>query len=298
MIGSDAVAALDTPEVIAIAQPGFFPWGKFLARNYEKYEIHSLRFRREPAVSTSTGGATFMLFDTDCYDTIPDSIQDMMSSSLAVTGPNWGSMSLQVPNHVLKAYMRRYTRISGVEGDLKTYDMGKLIIAKSVTTNPTGNIFIDYDITFHVPQVAIEPSGHVDVPTPALSGNDYGINVANATVTGRPPFSIALPTPEQLTQGAMAGLGVLNMAPNSQGLLAIQGIGDSSTMTAANTGIGNTFIHLSGQMVEGATKSSRLYKWICDSSPSWLQPYVNDSVNTVTAMLITAAAGKYAYLDA
>lgn len=298
MLATDAVGEVNVPEVIAIAQPGFFPWGKFLARNYEKYEVHSLRFRRESSSSTATGGATFLLFDTDCYDTIPDTIQDMMSSSLAVSGANWGNISLQVPGEVLKSYVRRYTRVAGVDGDLKTYDMGKLIIAKNGTAGVTGNIFVDYDITFHVPQVAIDPSGHVDEATPANIGNYYGLSSTSSTVTGRPPFSIALPTAEQITAGASAGMALLNMSPNSQGLLAFQGTGDSTTMVVDAISDGNTTTALTLDLIEGATKTSKMYKWICDSAPSWIQPYVADSVSAVTSLLITAASGKYAFLEA
>lgn len=298
MLGPDSVTATGIPEVIATAQPGFFPWGKFLARNYEKYEIHSLRFRRESSAATSTAGATFLLFDTDCYDTIPDTVQDMMSSSLAVSGPNWGSISLQVPQEVLKSYVRRYTRISGVQGDLKTYDMGKLIIAKTSTTASTGNIFVDYDITFHVPQVAIDPSGHIDEGDPKKSGNDYGLDPSTALVTGRPPFSIAFPTAEQVVEGATAGLALLNMAPNSQGLLTLRGTGDSATMALTAASAGNTVTALTTEMINGATKSTTMYKWLCDSAPSWIQPYVTDAATAVSFLLVTAASGKYAFLDA
>lgn len=298
MLGGFEAGVAGVPATYATVQPAtLFPWCSGIARNFEKYEVHALKFRYEPTSGTNTGGAAFMLFDTDPYDDIPATIPDMMSSSLSVSCNNWSRMSLTIPPSILKSYHRYFTRIGGVPGDLKTYDVGKLIIANSTVGGVTGNIFVDYDITFHVPQVSVVPSGHIDESAPVVYSNQYGVG-DSGTTTGKMPFTMDWPTDNQLGSGATAGLKLLNMAPNAQGLITVTGVGDATTMFPAIASDKVDTVSLTGYMADVAGfHVLRTYKFFNDNTPGWIQPYVQDIAHAVTAMVITIASGKYSSLD-
>lgn len=295
-IGTFTVSAAGAPENAGNFQPGtLLPWCKGLAANYEKYEPHMIRIRYVPSVSTATGGLVSMLFDTDPYDILPGNVTDMLSSSLGVSGPSWAPLTLTIPQSVLKSYHRYYTRVGGVPGDMKTYDLGKLVIAHSATTSTSGYIFVDYDISFHVPQISVVPSGNIEDESPNVIGNDYGLSLTTST-TGKIPATVAMPTASQIAAGATAGFQVLNMAANSQGVINLRSAGVGATIVNGLTSDGLTKIKMTNDMSDGGEVMTA-WKFICDNSPSFIQPIVTDATNVVTAIAVLLSAGRYSSLD-
>lgn len=297
MIGNFSVALSDVPQAAGNFQPGLlFPWCSGVARNFEKYEPHFVRIRYVPSCSTATGGGVCMLFDTDPYDIVPGTVSDMLSSSLSVAGPAWAPLEINLPSHLLKSYHRYYTRVGAVQGDLKTYDLGKLIIANTAAVTTTGKIFVDYDITFHVPQIAVIPSGHIEDNTPSKVGDNYGLG-NTVLSTGNVPAEVAWPTAEQVAEGAKVGLKLLNLAANSQGTITTFSGGNTGSMTQNYEKSDNLALQMLTGQAEENSKAYIIFKYLTGNGKSWFQPYAADALNVVSSLMVMFAAGKYSTLD-
>lgn len=298
MIGTFVTVTANTPESAGNFQPGvLFPWCSGIARNFEKYEPHFVRIRYVPTSPTNTVGGACMLFDTDPYDVLPGSISEMMSSSLSVSGPAWAPLEINLPSHLLKSYHRYYTRPGYVEGDLKTYDLGKLIIANTMAEVTTGMIFVDYDITFHVPQIAIIPSGHIEDNSP-LAGNNNAYGLGDTVIsTGNVPAKLSWPTAEQVVEGAKVGFKLLNLAANSQGTLTTMTYGNTGTMTPFYEHSDSLELAPLSGILEENSKNYEIFKYFTGNKPSWFQPYAVDAANIINSIMVMFAAGKYSKLD-
>jgi hypothetical protein len=141
-------------------QPGLsqsFPWLSGIANNFEKYKMHSIKLCYVNVSATSERGRVTMAFDRDPLDSDPTSKIDLFSYNGAVEGAVWSPLELTVPVDKDALFTRRGL-ISGT--DLKTYDMGKLVVASSnnADTSIVGELFLEYNIELMIPQPASCPS--------------------------------------------------------------------------------------------------------------------------------------------
>jgi hypothetical protein len=66
-----------------------FPWLNTVARNYQKFRFHSLRFFYSSSVSTATPGKAFITLSYDAQDGPPTTLAEAMASKTSCTGPAW-----------------------------------------------------------------------------------------------------------------------------------------------------------------------------------------------------------------
>jgi len=141
-------------------QPGMaatFPWLSSIAGNFEKYRIRKLSLQYVNVAATSERGRVTLAFDRDPLDADPVTKVDLFSYSGAVEGSVWSPLSLNIPVGSTSLFTRSGT-VTGT--DLKTYDLGKLVVGVSNTadTATIGELFLSYEIELTIPQPAVCPS--------------------------------------------------------------------------------------------------------------------------------------------
>lgn len=131
--------------------PSTFPWLSSIAKNFEKYRIRSMTLHFVNVSATSERGRITMAYESDPLDPTPTNKIDLFAYSGCQEGAVWSPLSINIPCPKTTLF----TREGIVPGtDLKTYDVGKLIIAASNTADSSiiGELFITYDIELMVPQ--------------------------------------------------------------------------------------------------------------------------------------------------
>jgi hypothetical protein len=66
-----------------------FPWLYTIARNYQKFRFHALRYFYSSSVSTATPGKAFINMSYDANDVAPATLAEAMASKSSCTGPAW-----------------------------------------------------------------------------------------------------------------------------------------------------------------------------------------------------------------
>lgn len=140
---------------------GTFPWLHHLAQNFESYRFRQLKIEYNPIAPATQAGTVMLAVDFDSADAAPLSKSGMMSFQNAVTGPVWSSKNLNSTQPNLhKMVSERYVRGGSLAAnlDVKTYDVGNLIVATANTgvyAGICGEIFVSYTVELLTPQYNI-----------------------------------------------------------------------------------------------------------------------------------------------
>lgn len=130
-----------------------FPWLSQLARNYQKYRFRFLRFHYTTTTSANTQGSVMLALDLNTLDAAPINKAEMMNQQGASRCAVWESVCCDLPESVPELFIR-----SGpVPGaDLKTYDAAGLDVCTSNMSgsSPVGEVYVEYDVILHTPQLA------------------------------------------------------------------------------------------------------------------------------------------------
>jgi len=156
--GNDVVAI----ETYAInpGLPTTFPWLSKIAVGYEHYRFNKLSIVFQTVLASSKYGALYMSPEYDPRDPAPTGIPQMLGNIDSVTGPIWSPSPIRCslkPTRMFTTGKWKFIRSNQVTGDLREYDAANINLA-AVTNGgqPTicGNIWVDYDVSFHTPQIA------------------------------------------------------------------------------------------------------------------------------------------------
>lgn len=234
--------------------PGLLSCGQWLSQiagNFECYEFHKLRYVYQAAVPTSTAGTLFMAIDYDAADPAPATKTELMSNPSAISCSIWASTQLDYDCSKTKYMSNRFTRISSVSGDIKTYDAGNLYFAieGAMGTSP-GNIYVEYDISLRLPQIPsnLEFAQSLKITnagTAALSNLNDGYNgntlILNSLLGTPTTGNWVCPTPgEYLLSFAIGGTAAGAVTPVwsiTSGSASITDIGYAAVSATANVGI-------------------------------------------------------------
>jgi hypothetical protein len=159
--------------------PSMFPWLSKIAATHQKYKFKKLNFSYVPIAGASSPGRITMAFATDVLDPPVTDKRQLFQYHNSREGSVWSANSITLTKELNG---QLFTRIGGVQGtDLKTYDLGRLIVASSNCTDNSviGELFVDYEVELSVPAPAQCPSTRyvLSSPTGSIDQNNLLPNV-------------------------------------------------------------------------------------------------------------------------
>jgi hypothetical protein len=148
-----------------------FRWLGGLANNYEKYVFKALKLTYRPIVGTDTKGVVIISPDFDPLDPPPPSKSHAMSAVHTVRSAAWENVVCNIP--VDKLNIERFIRNKLVTGtDLKTYDIMNAHVATEGVTGKIGELYVEYTVLLHTPQMSIVSHGDIMRATAGLTVPD------------------------------------------------------------------------------------------------------------------------------
>jgi hypothetical protein len=181
-----------------------FPWLSVIAQQWEQYRFNSLRFCYYTRTGTQTVGSLQLIADYDAADSAP--ISEFVASSYqdVVEDAPWKDIHCELmPSSLHAMGPKKYIRTGPLAPnlDIKTYDCGTMFIGTTDAsgTPPWGKLWVEYDVTFSVPQLS--NGGLSNYFHATSSGPNSGFILPSPTVlSGTLPVSvlgevITFPTP-------------------------------------------------------------------------------------------------------
>lgn len=188
-----------TPFVLQVVEPinpglaQLFPWLSNIARNFETYKVHKMRFYRLPVAPTTAAGSVMLALEYDALDTPPSSKVTLMQNSSiqrsSVWAPSAISVSTKDAHQMVKQLFIRSRPIP--TADMKTYDCGLIMVGLNTPAaeNP-GELYVEYDIEFFTPSPRAPDEGAQVLsllptnPTPLASGTTTNSEIVSVSPTG------------------------------------------------------------------------------------------------------------------
>jgi len=214
----------NSPYAINPGNESMFPWLTDIAQRFETYKFHSLRFRYEPMVPTTTGGAIYIAVDFDATDPAPTSKLNMLSYKGAARAPVWENLVCHCDLKDMSVIKERNTlnQLPPPGQDPRLYNVGNLWVAfEAINPASNGELWVDYDVEFQTPQLTLQ-----DGPTTInlYAGQGSANPLAGATVTS----AAKIPLASLLTESS----GVVRMVLNQTGqYLYNSTVGSTGTAT-------------------------------------------------------------------
>jgi hypothetical protein len=134
------------------ASPRTFPWLSYIARLYDKYRFHSLKFIYVNSVSTQTEGNLMMSLDYDTLDAAPKSLVEASQLAKFKLCPFYCPAEFSVPvSHPGNDTWLYTFDLLASQGnvDLKTYNLGNLFISLDGVPQDDkdyGYLAVEYDV--------------------------------------------------------------------------------------------------------------------------------------------------------
>jgi len=142
--------------------------------------------------------------DYDPIDTAPVNKTQFMSLAGAVRCPLWSSTKMTCPTSDANKFREKFIRLSytgtsvnGYQQDLRVTDVGVLYVATAgaAAQVTSGELYIDYDIELHTPQINVFPgsnyslkiTGGGSISRSAIFGTaptSFGVGPASVNATG------------------------------------------------------------------------------------------------------------------
>lgn len=156
ILGSVAFSATAYP--VNPGVPTLFAWLSNQALMYQEYRFKKLRFLFETEKGSSTNGKVLFAFQPDPADSLPVSKQEMLENQFKAGGAPWEPFNLNC-NMVSQALgARRFIRNGTLASnlDIKTYDVGQLIVAVQgmADASAVGELYAEYEVELITPVVS------------------------------------------------------------------------------------------------------------------------------------------------
>jgi len=160
--GSAAFAVGATFEI----NPGLsvtFPWLALMAQAWEQYEFNSLKFHYVTRTGTNVPGSVMLVPDYDAADAAPVDEATASSYQEAIEDAPWrditcGLRKLSMNGGRTRHFVRQGSLAANL--DIKTYDVAKFfVLTTDGTAVPWGKLWVEYDVTFHIPQLPSSGNG-------------------------------------------------------------------------------------------------------------------------------------------
>jgi hypothetical protein len=129
-----------------------FPWLSSIAKLYDKYKFHKLRFSYINNAPTSVAGNVSLAVDFDTLDTSPATSIAMSNLAKFKTFAPWKSETLEIPvnrrGNNLWLFTEDTQAQSDTKVDLKTYNLGKFYVSTEgmSASQVAGYLVVEYDV--------------------------------------------------------------------------------------------------------------------------------------------------------
>ena len=145
-----------------------FPWLSTIATNFDQYKFNSVALEYIPLCATTETGRVAMYFDKDSQDPEPSDRVELANMAHLNENAPWAEGRLRVPIDNIK----RFTNDSNTS-DPKLVDLGQVGFATygGGGTNPAGDIFVSYTVTFFEPQPS---AGLVQTVQTGVGAQNFG----------------------------------------------------------------------------------------------------------------------------
>lgn len=158
-----------------------FPFLATIARSYDKYRFHSLRFQIISSSPSSNGGRWYLMWDPDSEDITGNTTQGFMASKYSLSSTAWQSGTLMGASSDEK-YLSY-----GVSDALKDHGVLQLITRG---TTATFDVYVEYDVslkdanaiasTNFIASTSIGSNFFIGGPLPGI-GPPYAVRVADGS---------------------------------------------------------------------------------------------------------------------
>jgi hypothetical protein len=141
-----------------------FPWLSQIANTHQRYKMKRLKFHYVPVAGTQTRGRVILAFTIDPTENAPVSMSQITQYPNYEANSVWSHITLTVDLSDRREEL--YTRSGFVPStDIKTYDLGKLFIGISDTsdTNTIGQLFVEYEVELMTPKPTSCPSSVMEI---------------------------------------------------------------------------------------------------------------------------------------
>jgi len=255
-----------------------FTWLSGQGIFYQEYRMKRLRFCFETEKATSLSGKIMFAFQQDSSDPAPASKQEMLENLIKASGAIWQPFCLEVSMANFPALGKsRFIRSGNLAAnlDVKTYDIGQLIVAVQGMADSTeaGELYIEYELELITP-----------IQSVAILANSL-----SAILTGVAPSSVSL---FGVTPTIVGGLDItatgntLTFNKVGQYLLDLNviGTGLSTSFLPTVSGITNTVVTgLSNAAANAGTAALAVLLFTVTSRGSTATISVQAQSTTVTA---------------
>lgn len=138
-----------TTEQVNPGKADVFPWASRLARSFDKYRFRKLKFVYRPVCATTQVGVVMMSFDYDTLDSTPVTKAEQSQTLPNIETNAFAPCELKVECDKLW----RFTRQGAIStGDLKTYDIGQIVISSAyATASLLGEVYVEYEVELEKP---------------------------------------------------------------------------------------------------------------------------------------------------
>jgi hypothetical protein len=131
-----------------------FPWLSIVARGYEKFRFHRMRFELVPRNPTTQQGTVYMGFDYDYDDDVATSPSTLMINRGAISGDVWTPKEMLLDIQRLNEDMPwRYVESGGrSQSTGRMMYGGYLMVATyGLTAAVSFDLFVEYDVELSLP---------------------------------------------------------------------------------------------------------------------------------------------------
>lgn len=165
-----------------------FPWLSSIATGFEEYEIRAMRFEFVPKSATTTTGSVMLAVDYDAADSPPATKSAMLTQAAAASTNAWKGIVMPLLNRS-NAYLKHFLRFGNLAAnlDIKTYDVGNLVVAvqgTGTTTGSLGELWVDYDVVLMTPQSATGSLAFANSAKIASTSTSAASPFNNSIITG------------------------------------------------------------------------------------------------------------------
>lgn len=233
-----------------------FSWLYPIARRYELFRFHNIKFTYHPSCSTAKDGRVVMAFEPDFDDPTPENLLEAQQIGGAVGFSPWATSSLSVDKKLLSSSGTNalYTMRADAEAPTTSNSLGRFYIATAGTTTTgeeTGFVTVDYDVELSVPQVhdylvggylqlhaAVDGTTYttfLDDPVVSQYSNmqDWGVTWEGTTLTF--PANIIGSYHVLLFMNAQSAVGAISAAPTVTGGVTVHAYFEDGNDTLRDT---------------------------------------------------------------